>query len=390
VTTAPPTDDPPPAARIEPRVIYRWAVMAALGVFTVALVVAALYTVRQVLVQILIAVFIAVSLDPLVRWMIRHRIKRGQAVALIFLVVLVLTAILLWSFIPSLVREANGLTTDFPGYLDKIRERSPSLHNLETRFNLESRIDAAARDLPGKIAGQALSFGQRFLGAMLSVLLVIVMTIYLMLDLSRLRRGLVRLFPRHHRNQVSDIITLVIDKVGLYMIGNLLISLIAGVSALIVMEILRTPFALPLAVLIAITDLIPLIGATIGAAICVVVAAATSEIWPDAAILVIFFIVYQQLENYLIAPRVLRGTVDISAAAVLFAALVGGSVLGVVGAIMAVPIAAVIKVVLSERIRQRDEEAAQEAGELPPDGDRGGGTAQQIADGRAKHATIQG
>jgi len=370
--------------------IYRWAVMASLGVLTVGLVVAALYTVREVLVQILIAVFIAVSLDPLVRWMIRRRLKRSQAVAIIFTVLLALTAVLLWSFIPSLVREANGLTTDFPGYLNKIREQSPSLHDLETRFNLESRIDAAARELPGKLAGQALGFGRRFFGALLSVLLVLVMTIYLMLDLPRLRRGLVRLFPRHHRSQVSDLVNLVIDKVGLYMIGNLVISLIAGVSALIVMEILRTPFALPLAVVVAITDLIPLVGATIGAAICVVVAAATSDVWPDAVVLVIFFIVYQQLENYLIAPRVLRGTVDISAVAVLFAALVGGSVLGVIGAIMAVPVAAVIKVVISERIRQRDEEAAQEAGDDPAGGGPDGATAQQITDHPGNHATIQG
>lgn len=388
--SSPPPTENQPAATIEPRVVYRWAVMAALGVLTVGLAVAALYTVRDVLVQILIAVFIAVSLDPLVRWMIRRRVKRGQAVAIIFLVLLALTAVLLWSFVPSLVREANGLTTDFPGYLDKLREQSPSLHDLEVRFNLESRIDAAARELPGRIAGQALGFGRRFLGAMLSVLLVLVMTIYLMLDLPRLRRGLVRLSPRQHRSQVSDLVNLVIDKVGLYMIGNLVISLIAGVSALVVMEVLRTPFALPLAVLVAVTDLIPLVGATIGAAICVVVAAATSDVWPDAVVLVIFFVVYQQLENYLIAPRVLRGTVDISAIAVLFAALVGGSVLGVIGAIMAVPVAAVIKVVISERIRQRDEAAAQQAGEAPPDGGPDGVDAQQINDQPGTHATIHG
>ena len=101
-----------------------------------------------------------------------------------------------------------------------------------------------------------------------------------------------------------------IDKVGAYMIGNVVISLIAGVAALIVLEILRVPLALPLAVAVALTDLIPLVGATIGAAICALVAFATTDIWPNTIVLVIFFVLYQQLENYWIAPRVLRNTVQ--------------------------------------------------------------------------------
>jgi predicted PurR-regulated permease PerM len=114
--------------------------------------------------------------------------------------------------------------------------------------------------------------------------------------------------------------------------------------------VLRVPFALPIAITVAITDLIPLVGATLGAALGVLVAAFTVDVWPAGVVVLIFFIVYQQVENYLIAPRVLRNTVDLSSVAVLVFALIGGSVMGVVGALMAIPIAAAAKAVITPTI----------------------------------------
>lgn len=343
------------------RTVFRWAVAASLGVLVVALSVAAIWTLRDLLVQMLIALFIAVSLDPAVRWMIGRGIKRSQAVALIFLAVLALTVGVLWTLIPSLAHQASALTSDFPGFIDNLRQRSPSLRNLEARFNLQPRVDTLARELPSRLGGQAVGFGRRFLGALFQVLLVLALAIYAMLDLPRLRRGFIRLFPKRQRSQVGDMVNLVVDKVGLYMIGNLVISAIAGVAALIALEALRVPFALPLAVLVAITDLIPFIGASLGAGICVIVAAATGDLWPQAGLLLIFFVLYQQLENYLIAPRVLRNTVDIPSMAVLVAALIGGSVLGVIGALMAIPVAATVKAVAAQRLRDRDDATPDEA-----------------------------
>jgi hypothetical protein len=131
------------------------------------------------------------------------------------------------------------------------------------------------------------------------------------------------------------------------MIGNLIISLFAGVSTFVCLELVGVPFALPLAVTVALTDLIPMVGATLGAAICVLVALFTGGVWPTAIVVLLFFIAYQQLENYLIAPRVLRNTVNLSSVAVLIVALIGGTVLGLVGAVIAIPIAATFRVILS-------------------------------------------
>jgi predicted PurR-regulated permease PerM len=157
-----------------------------------------------------------------------------------------------------------------------------------------------------------------------------------------------------------------VDKVGAYMIGNLLISLAAGLATFVVLEALGVPFAVPLAFVVALCDLIPMIGATLGAVACVLATLLTTELWPTTVIVAIFFVAYQQLENYLIAPRILRHTVSLSAAAVLLAALIGGTMLGLVGALMAIPVAAGLKVVLAERIHARDAAALATVGPGSP------------------------
>ncbi|MBO0871449.1 MAG: AI-2E family transporter, partial [Micromonosporaceae bacterium] len=128
--------------------------------------------------------------------------------------------------------------------------------------------------------------------------------------------------------------------------------------------VLRVPFALPLAVFVALTDLLPIIGATVGAIGTGVVALATTQLWPNTILLVLFFLLYQQLENFLIAPRVLRNAVQMPAVAVLLAALLGGSVLGLVGALMAIPVAAAVRVLATPMIRAQD---AKPAPVPPPD-----------------------
>jgi predicted PurR-regulated permease PerM len=344
-------------------------VAATFGVLTVYLAYRAVILVANVLVQVLIAAFIAVSLDPAIRWLIRHRVKRGQAVALIFLVLALGVAVFMLAFLPPLIKQGTNLTKDFPAYLDGLRDRSPSLKSIEDRFNLQTKIHDFAKTVPGTLGHSALTFGQRFLGALLSALLVLVLTIYFMIDLPRLRRGLVRLFPRRHRRAVNEAVNVVIDKVGSYMIGNLIISAIAGVATFVALTALRIPFGLPLAVFVALTDLIPMVGATLGAAVCVIVAFATSNLWPQTILVVVFFALYQQAENYVIVPRVMRNSVAMPALAVLLAALIGGSVLGLIGALMAIPVAAAIRVIVAPMIRARDEEPV-------PDDTDGGTTLQ--------------
>ena len=353
--------------RIPAREMFGYAITAAIAGLAVFLVVVAVYALRGLLVKVVVAAFIAVSLDPAVRWLIAHKIKRSRAVALIVTIVLLLLAGFGYATIPTLVGQASQLGNDFPGYLEHLRERSPSLARLEDRFNLQPRIASWAARAPSYLSHEALTVGTRFFGALVTTLLVVVLAIYFMADLPRLRRSIVRLFPKRHRPRVSHATTVMIDKVGAYMIGNLLISLIAGVSAFITMMILGVPFALPLAVAVAIADLIPLIGATIGAAVCVLVAFATTDLWPNTIVLIAFFLIYQQFENYFIQPRVMRNAVDLPSVAVLMAALIGASVLGVIGALIAIPVAAAVRVVVSPILAARDGAAEAPPPDVGPD-----------------------
>jgi predicted PurR-regulated permease PerM len=338
------------AERVPPSLVFRWAAAGTVGVLVVFFVAYALYVVRSILVLVVIALFVAVSLDPAVRWLIKRGVRRSVAVTIVIAFVLGLFAVFIWSIVPPLVEQGGRLFSDLPGYLKTLSKESRAVREITDRYNLTGRLTALVADLPARLAGGAFGFVQRFFGALLSTVTVLVLTIYFMADMPRMRRGLVRLFPHRRRPQVAEIVNVVVDKVGGYMIGNLIISLFAGVSTFICLELVGVPFALPLSVTVAITDLIPMIGATLGAAICVLVSAFTVDLWPRAVIVLIFFIVYQQVENYLIAPRVLRNTVDLSSVVVLLAALIGGSVLGVVGAIMAIPIVAAVKVVISPAI----------------------------------------
>jgi predicted PurR-regulated permease PerM len=345
--TAEPT---PVAGQVSPGLVFRWAAAATLGVLLVLLTGYALYTVRSILVLVVIALFVAVSLDPAVRWLVKRGLGRSTAVSLVILFVLVLFGVFIWSIVPPLVDQGGKLVSDLPGYLRKLPQQSKPFRELSDRYNLTNRLSALAADLPTRVAGSAVSFVQQFFGAVLSTVTVLVLTIYFMADMPRMRRGLVRLFPHRRRPQVAEIVNVVVDKVGAYMIGNLIISLFAGVCTFMCLALLKVPFALPLAITVAIADLIPLVGATLGAALCVLVTFFTVDLWPAGVVVLIFFIVYQQVENYLIAPRVLRNTVDLSSVAVLLVALIGGSILGVVGALMAIPIAAAVKVVITPTI----------------------------------------
>jgi predicted PurR-regulated permease PerM len=366
----PAAQQPPPGdagPRVRPMVLFRCGLYASLGVLATAAAAAAVYTTRGVLTEALIALFLAISLDPAVRMLMRWRIRRGVAILVVVLVALGLTAAFLQSVIPAMVDQFQAMVRDFPHYMASLQHRSASFHLITDRFHLTTQADKLLASLPGKLSSGAVGFTRRTFSALASALLVAVLTIYFLVDLPRLQRGAVQLFPRARRDRFARIADVMVDKVGSYMIGNIAISLIAGVAAFAALTALGVPFAVPLAFLVAVTDLIPLIGATLGAVICIAVALLATRLWPTTVLVLVFFVAYQQIENYLIAPRIMRGPVQLSAAAVLLAGLIGAAAMGLIGALMAIPIAAAIKVLLSERLQARDTADADAA--APGDGE---------------------
>jgi predicted PurR-regulated permease PerM len=339
-----------PPDRQRPAHLFRSGALVSLGAATTLIGLYAIYTVRAILIRILIALFIAVSLDPAVRLLARRGMRRGVAVTLIFLLASALAAGFLVSVIPPLVDQFRNLADDLPGYLGRLQSRSSQFRQLNDRFNVSDQLQGLVGTLPGRLGTGVLGFTSRVFGAVFNTLTVLVFTIYFMADMPRIRSGVVRLFPVDRRPRARQVVDLVVDKVGGYMIGNIIISIIAGLASLIAFSLLGVPFPVPLAFVVAICDLIPMIGATLGAIIGVTVALFSTSLWPTTILVAAFFVAYQQLENYLIAPRVLKTTVELGAAAVLIAGLIGATVLGLVGALMAIPVAAAFNVLLNERL----------------------------------------
>jgi predicted PurR-regulated permease PerM len=343
-----------PRLDLRPATLFRFGVFFGLGWTVTQLGLSAVVAARDVLVRAVVALFIAVSLDPAVRWLARRGLRRGVAVTAIFVVTFGLAAAFLISVIPPMVAQFRALIDDLPRYTAELQDRSSQFRELNERFNLTSQLEGLARTLPARLGSGLLGFTGALFGAVFSTLTVLVLTLYFMAGLPRLQRGLVRLFPAERRSRTADIVQVVVDKVGDYMIGNLLISIVAGLASFVVFALLDVPFFVPLAFLIAICDLIPMIGATLGAVIGVAVTMFTRPLWPTTVLVALFFLVYQQVENYLIAPRILRTTVDLSAAAVLLAGLIGATALGLVGALMAIPVAAALRMLLSRELEARD------------------------------------
>jgi predicted PurR-regulated permease PerM len=329
---------------------------ATLIVVGVLLTLEAIFLVRHILVLVLVAGFLAVGLDPAVRKLESLGLRRGLAVAVIFLAGFGVLIAFALAVIPQLVSQVTSFASDLPDYVQSLARRNPDLRDWFVENNIADRLRDAVGNLPSTIGGSAgklLGLAGSLLGGLFNALTVFILTIYFLLSLSRIREGSLRLVPKSRRGRFNELLDPVLEKIGGYIAGQLTVALIAGTLAFIYLWIAGVSFPVALALWVTIAALIPLVGATIGAIPAIVVAFFASA--PLGAATLVYFIVYQQVENYVLAPRIMTRAVDISPAAVLLAALIGGSLLGFVGALMAIPTAASIKLIVQELVIPRTE-----------------------------------
>jgi predicted PurR-regulated permease PerM len=322
-----------------------WA-RATLTVVAVLALLAAAWSVRNILLLVLVATVLAVGLDPQVRWLQRRRVSRAWAVTIIGLLGVGFLALFAWLVIPQAVRQAQELARDFPSYLDRLRTSTGTLGTLEAKYHLSERLQQASTQLPDLAIGKIPSITAGAGSVIVNTLTVVVLTIYFLLGLERGHSAGQRIVAGEHADRNSRILDESLERIGGYVSGNIFISIIAGTLAFLVLEILGVPFAAALAVWVAIADLIPGVGAMLGAVVCVIVALFSSV--GDGIAVAVYFIVYQRVENYLILPRVMTKAIDLSAPAVIITLLIGSSLAGLAGALIALPIAAALKVIVRE------------------------------------------
>lgn len=326
---------------------------AGLGLLLAYAVFLALRDALSIFVLIFIAMFIAVGLNPVVVRLQRWGFPRWLAVTTVGLGIVVMFAGILLALIPPLVTQASNLADNAPEYFEQLR-RNRMLRNLDEQYNLFERIQGALAGVNlARVAGGVLGGAQVVFGAVFNVLTVLVLTVYFMAAFDRIRVGAYRLVPASRRERVQAIGDEILTKVGAYMAGALAIAIIAGASAFVFLLIVGVAYPFALAVVVAVCDLIPQVGATIGAVVVSVVGFIHSI--PVGIACVAFFIAYQQIENFLIYPKVMRRAVKVSDLAAIIGALLGFTLLGIVGALIAIPAVAAIQLIVREVVIPRQQ-----------------------------------
>jgi predicted PurR-regulated permease PerM len=339
------------------RVEARTVLNVLLIVLAFVLVLEMIWLSREVLTWILVALFLAIALNPAVDFFQRHGVKRrGYAAALTLVLLLLGLAALGSLFVPTLVREANDFVRAVPGYVEDVSEGRGPLGDLDRKYDIVDRVREAAQKGGAAgvlgLSGTAVSITKGIITAIVAVVTIAFMTFFMLLEGPRWVDRFFALLPEHSQPRWRRVGGDVYKTIGGYVTGNLLISIIAGVATTLLLIVTGVSFAVALGLLVAILDLVPLAGATL-AAILVTSVAFIDQGWVVGLIVLVFFIVYQQLENHVLQPLVYSRTVQLSPLAILISVLIGAKLAGVLGALGAIPVAGTIQVLFQEWLRSR-------------------------------------
>jgi predicted PurR-regulated permease PerM len=302
----------------------------------------------SVLILVVVAMFLAAGLNPIVEYFMSHGLKRPWALLVVIAGVLLAITLFIIAIVPVVTDQVTSITDNAPGWLDQLT------HNRQFR-DLDQQYDIVAKakdyiqsgDLAKTVFGGALNVGLKVLSLLGNTFVVVVLTLYFLASLPTMKNALYQLAPASRRDRVGKLGDQIIRSVGGYVSGAFIIALLAGVSTLIFLAIIGLgEYAVALALVVAMLDVIPMIGATLGAIIVCAIAFATDPKMGIAS--VIFYVAYQQIENYVIYPRVMSRSVEIPGALTVIAALVGAALLGVVGALLAIPTAAAVLLIVRE------------------------------------------
>ncbi len=309
---------------------------------------------RSVLIIIGLAAFIAVGLDPIVGWLVRHRISRWAAAGIVIASALAIAAGFLAAAIPPLASEATAFAHQIPHYMHSLQDRSSELGQLNVKYHIQQRLSSLLTSGGSSLVGGVLGAGELVLSTVSFILAVLVLSIYFLIGLPRIKVFAYQLAPHSRRPRVILIGDEILAKVGGYVLGNFITSVIAGLGTYFWLLAWGVPYPILLAMFVAFLDLIPVIGSTVGGAVVSLVALTVSL--PVALATLAFYIVYRLAEDYLIVPRVMGRTVQVPAIVSLIAVLIGGVLLGIIGALVAIPVAAAIRLLLHEvAIRRLDD-----------------------------------
>ena len=324
------------------------------------------YLVRDIVEVLAIALFLAIALAPPVEWLNGKGLPRSASILLVYLAGALFIFGIGLLIIPPIVDQVEGLSQDLPKYIDDVRNSS-TFREYDQKYDITVKLTEQAEKLPSRLgtaADELQTVTVGVFGIGVKAIAVLTITFFLLLDGHRLMDFVFGAMGPARSARYRPIAHRIYRAVAGYVAGNLLISIIAGFITWLTLTILGVPFAVPLAVLVAFLDLIPLVGATIGGIAVGIVCAFTD--FPTAPIVwVVVLLAYQQAENHLLQPVIYRKTVNVPPLVVIVSILIGASLLGVLGALLAIPVAATVQILLRDwwERRRQIEEGRHEMGE---------------------------
>ena len=346
---------------VEERIVYfrPRAILVVLGIILSATaIIAFLFLAWHVITWILIALFLALALNPAVEFFEQRGLRRSLASVLVFLLALATFAALGALLIPPLVNQVEEFVAAVPDFVQDLTAGRGPLGFLQDDYQIVDKVREAIEERgAGGVLGitnASLAVAYGVVSFVVGVITIAFLTIFMLLEGPRLVGRFRDALPEHYKPRWDRVSGDIYRTVGGYVGGNLLISLIAGISSAIVLYVLGSSYAIALAVVVAILDLIPLAGATL-AAIIVSTVTFIELGWIKGVIVIGFFVVYQQLENHILQPVIYGRTVQLSPLTVLIAILIGAELVGILGALAAIPVAGIIQAIAREVIRWRRE-----------------------------------
>lgn len=343
--------------RAEQKSLIAWTIAAALlGI----VILWAAYLARHVLLLIYISGLLAIGFSPMVRLIERQkalpigskRFPRWLAILILYIVIIGFVTLVGFLVFPPLVRQAVSLWGELPQMFDRAQQFLIDKGMLRERLTLReavARAPGSSGDAVGAVAGAVVNFA----GGIFGLVTILILTFYLLVEAESLRTMFLRLFPRARRTQIAAASREVTTKVSAWLGGQLLLGAIIGTTSAIGLWALGIPFFYVLALISGIGELIPVVGPVISAVPALAVAASVSL--KKVLFVLIFFVLQQQFENHVLVPKVMSRQVGVTAVTVIVALLIGGELLGIIGAILAVPTAAILQVIASELMREEEE-----------------------------------
>jgi predicted PurR-regulated permease PerM len=327
------------------------------------------YLIREVIGLFLIAVFFAIAIAPAVNWLDHRRVPRWLAILLVYLGIGGSIFGIGLLIVPPLVNGVEDLSGDLPSYVDDLRNNE-TFRDYDDRYHITEKLREQAQELPSRLGDAAGTLRDVTVGVFtrfVQLFSILVITFFLVKDGHRFLEFLYRQVPPERGRRLRKIADDISDAIAGYVFGNFVISILAGVVTYVTLRILGVPFATPLAILFGFFDLIPLVGATLGGILVGIVVAFAADFPLGLIVWAAVLILYQQFENNLIQPFVYGRAVQLHPLIVIVAILIGAALLGVLGALVAIPAAAAVQAVVRDqwRFRQGDRAAAAQSDEAP-------------------------